>query len=138
MNSEGSRDEIGRKWPYSRASAQVRLAVDMYAAEGIELGVQMNGDEVDFVYEEGALLVRDSYLEQVRAVVGGGGVMDGLMEGVTHYSLAGAKMTGVNEALTARFLGGQYVLITQFLLIIVILLIRPRGIAGILDKAREA
>jgi hypothetical protein len=35
-------------------------------------------------------------------------------------------------------LGGQYVLITQFLLIIVILLIRPRGIAGIVDRAREA
>jgi hypothetical protein len=101
VNSEDSRDEIGRKWSYSRASAQVRLAVDMYAAEGINLGVQMNGDEVDFVYEEGALLVRDAYLEQVRAVVGGGGVMDGLMEGVTHYSLAGARMRGVNEALTA-------------------------------------
>jgi branched-chain amino acid transport system permease protein len=49
-----------------------------------------------------------------------------------------AMLLGVNEALTARLLGGQYVLITQFLLIIVILLIRPRGIAGILDKAREA
>lgn len=49
-----------------------------------------------------------------------------------------AMLVGVNEALTARLLGGQYVLITQFLLIIVILLIRPRGIAGILDKAREA
>ena len=40
--------------------------------------------------------------------------------------------------MTARFWGGQYVLITQFALIILILLIRPRGIAGILDKAREA
>jgi branched-chain amino acid transport system permease protein len=30
------------------------------------------------------------------------------------------------------------VLITQFIVIIVILLIRPRGIAGMLDKAREA
>ena len=49
-----------------------------------------------------------------------------------------AVLLGVNEALTARMIGGQYVLITQFLLIIVILLIRPRGIAGILDKAREA
>ena len=48
-----------------------------------------------------------------------------------------AGILGVNEALTSRLLGGQYVLITQFLLIIVILLIRPRGIGGILDKARE-
>lgn len=53
-------------------------------------------------------------------------------------AVVGAMLLGVNEALTASLLGGQYVLITQFLLIIVILLIRPRGIAGILDKAREA
>jgi branched-chain amino acid transport system permease protein len=57
-------------------------------------------------------------------------------------SVAGAVIAailiGINEALTSALLGGQYVLITQFLLIIVILLIRPRGIAGILDKAREA
>ena len=45
---------------------------------------------------------------------------------------------GLNEALTSVVLGGQYVLITQFLLIIAVLLVRPRGIAGILDKAREA
>ena len=44
---------------------------------------------------------------------------------------------GFAEALTSTVLGGQYVLITQFLVIIAILLIRPRGIAGILDVARE-
>jgi branched-chain amino acid transport system permease protein len=49
-----------------------------------------------------------------------------------------AVILGVNEALTSRFWGGHYVLITQFALIILILLVRPRGIAGILDKAREA
>ena len=53
-------------------------------------------------------------------------------------AVIGAILIGVNEALTSTLLGGQYVLITQFLLIIVVLLIRPRGIAGILDKAREA
>jgi branched-chain amino acid transport system permease protein len=57
-------------------------------------------------------------------------------------SVAGAVIAaivlGINEALTSRMLGGQYVLMTQFALIILILLIRPRGIAGILDKAREA
>jgi hypothetical protein len=92
---------MGRKWPYSRASAQVQLAIDIYATAGIGIGVHMTGDEVDFVHEEGALLVRDSYLDQVRTVVGGGAVMDGLIEGVTHYSLAGAKMATVAEALTA-------------------------------------
>ena len=49
-----------------------------------------------------------------------------------------AVILGVNEAITSRCWGGQYVLITQFALIILILLVRPRGIAGILDKAREA
>ena len=33
--------------------------------------------------------------------------------------------------------GGRFVLITQFLVIIVILLIRPRGIAGMLERTRE-
>lgn len=57
-------------------------------------------------------------------------------------SVAGAVIAaiilGINEAITAATIGGQYVLMTQFALIILIILIRPRGIAGILDKAREA
>ena len=34
-------------------------------------------------------------------------------------------------------IGGQYVLITQFLFIIAVLLIRPRGIAGMIEHTRE-
>lgn len=49
-----------------------------------------------------------------------------------------AIILGINEALTESLIGGRYVLITQFLLIIAVLIVRPRGIAGILDKAREA
>jgi branched-chain amino acid transport system permease protein len=64
------------------------------------------------------------------ALVGGLGSVPG--------AIIGAAMLGVNEALTSTLLGGQYVLITQFLLIILVLLVRPRGIAGLLDKAREA
>jgi subtilisin family serine protease len=101
VNSEYSRDGMDRKWSYSRASAQVRLAIEMYETVGISIRAHRTGGEVDFVYEEGALLVRDAYLDQVRTVVGGGGVMDGLIGGVTHYSLAGAKMATVDEALTA-------------------------------------
>jgi branched-chain amino acid transport system permease protein len=48
-----------------------------------------------------------------------------------------AIILGFNEALTTKFFGGRYVLMTQFLLIIIVLLFKPRGIAGILDKARE-
>jgi len=81
VTSRDWRDSVDRKWPYSRASAQVRLVADMYAAAGVTIGVHLNGDEVDFVYEEGALLVRDAYVDQVRAVVGGGDVMDGLVGG---------------------------------------------------------
>jgi branched-chain amino acid transport system permease protein len=58
--------------------------------------------------------------------------------GSVRGAVIAAMILGLNEALTSVLLGGQYVLITQFLFIIVILLVRPRGIAGILDKAREA
>jgi branched-chain amino acid transport system permease protein len=58
--------------------------------------------------------------------------------GSVRGAVIAAILLGLNEALTSRLMGGQYVLITQFLLIIAILLVRPRGIAGILDRAREA
>ena len=57
--------------------------------------------------------------------------------GSVQGAVIAAIILGFTEALTSRFLGGQYVLITQFSVIITILIIRPRGIAGILDKARE-
>ncbi|MFT7533511.1 MAG: branched-chain amino acid transport system permease protein, partial [Gammaproteobacteria bacterium] len=63
------------------------------------------------------------------ALLGGLGSVGGAM--------IGALIVGFAEALTASYLGGQYVLIVQFSLIIVILLFRPRGIAGLLDEARE-
>lgn len=52
-------------------------------------------------------------------------------------ALIAAVLVGLVEALTAVTLGGQYVLITQFGFIIIVLLIRPRGIAGILEQTRE-
>ena len=51
--------------------------------------------------------------------------------------MIGAVIIGFAEAMTAAYLGGQYVLMVQFGMIIVILLLRPRGIAGLLDEARE-
>lgn len=53
-------------------------------------------------------------------------------------AIIAALILGINEAITAATIGGQYVLMTQFALIIAIILVRPRGIAGILDRAREA
>lgn len=52
-------------------------------------------------------------------------------------ALIAALLIGLVEALTALQLGGQYVLITQFLFIIAVLLIRPRGIAGMIEHSRE-
>lgn len=57
--------------------------------------------------------------------------------GSVQGAVIAAAILGLIEAMTSRLLGGQYVLITQFLTIIVILLIRPRGVAGLLDRARE-
>ena len=57
--------------------------------------------------------------------------------GSVRGAVIAAIILGFNEALTTRFIGGRYVLMTQFLLIIIVLLFKPRGIAGILDKARE-
>lgn len=52
-------------------------------------------------------------------------------------AVAAAAMVGVVEALTGALLGGQYVLITQFLFIIAVLLWRPRGLGGLLSHTRE-
>jgi branched-chain amino acid transport system permease protein len=58
--------------------------------------------------------------------------------GSVRGAVLAAVLLGLNEALTGVAIGGRYVLITQFVVIIAILLVRPRGIAGLLDKAREA
>lgn len=52
-------------------------------------------------------------------------------------ALIAAALVGTVEALTGALLGGQYVLMTQFGFIIAVLLVRPRGIAGLLDHTRE-
>lgn len=51
-------------------------------------------------------------------------------------TIAAAVLVAAVEALTATYLGGQYVLMTMFLLIAVVLLIRPRGLGGLLESAR--
>jgi branched-chain amino acid transport system permease protein len=52
-------------------------------------------------------------------------------------ALIAAILIGFIESVTAVGLGGQYVLITQFLFIIAVLLVRPRGIAGMIEHTRE-
>ncbi|MEK7423713.1 MAG: branched-chain amino acid ABC transporter permease [Actinomycetota bacterium] len=65
----------------------------------------------------------------VIALLGGLGSISG--------AVIAAIMVGFTEALTADHLGGQYVLITQFALVIVVLLFRPRGIGGLFDEISE-
>lgn len=63
------------------------------------------------------------------ALLGGLGSVQG--------AVIAAILLGLVEALTNTLLGGQYVLMTQFSVIILVLIFRPRGISGLLDKARE-
>lgn len=54
-------------------------------------------------------------------------------------AVAGAVIIGFLEATVGAlpFLGQRYVLFAQFLFIIVVLVIRPRGLGGLLDDTRE-
>jgi branched-chain amino acid transport system permease protein len=51
-------------------------------------------------------------------------------------TILAAVLVAATEAITATYLGGQYVLMTLFLLIAIVLLIRPRGLGGLLEAAR--
>lgn len=62
------------------------------------------------------------------ALLGGLGSISG--------TVIAALMVGATEALTARYLDQSYVLMTLFGLIVVVLLIRPRGVGGLLEATR--
>lgn len=131
----------------SRRGLEIRaMMMNPHAASIVGIGVRSTGLSV-MALTGGLAGLAAVLLAQTYYISPFGGVTP-MVKGVSVAlcgglgSVAGAVIAavvlGINEALTARLLGGQYVLITQFVLIIIILLIRPRGIAGILDKAREA
>lgn len=64
----------------------------------------------------------------VVALLGGLGSLRG--------AVIAAFLVALCEALTLQFFGGAWVLVTLFLLIAVVLVIRPRGIAGVLETTR--
>jgi branched-chain amino acid transport system permease protein len=64
----------------------------------------------------------------VVAMLGGLGSIQG--------TILAALLVGGVEAATATYMGQQYVLLTLFLLIVVVLLVRPRGLGGVLEAAR--
>lgn len=51
-------------------------------------------------------------------------------------TIAAAILVAIVESLTATYLGGQYVLVTLFALIAVVLMVRPRGLGGLLEATR--
>jgi branched-chain amino acid transport system permease protein len=64
----------------------------------------------------------------VVAMLGGLGSIPG--------TILAALLVGGVEATTATYIGQEYVLVTLFLLIAVVLLVRPRGLGGVLEAAR--
>ena len=54
-------------------------------------------------------------------------------------AMIGALLVGFLEAIVGAipFLGQRYVMFATFLFIIIVLIIRPRGIGGLLDDTRE-
>jgi branched-chain amino acid transport system permease protein len=136
------------KWMRSsRRGLEIRaMMMNPHAASIVGIGVRRTGFYVLAI--TGGLAGLASVLLSQTYYISPFGGLTPMIKGVSIAlcgglgSVAGAVIAaivlGLNEALTSVLLGGQYVLITQFLLIIAVLLFRPRGIAGILDKAREA
>ena len=85
-----------------RVDEQINLVIRAFAEQEIRIGVERlkNGD-LDFVYQQQVILVRDAYLDRIPDVVGGGEPLDGLIDGATVYSLAGADIPEVVPALEA-------------------------------------
>ncbi|MGO9082465.1 MAG: S8 family peptidase [Streptosporangiaceae bacterium] len=94
-------------FPAERLRAQVRLIVQALAGQGITVGACYLPDHsLDFLYEEGVILVRDPYLRQVEELVPGA-VLEGFYAGVSVYRLAdgGGREPGAErdrEAAQAR------------------------------------
>ena len=65
------------------------------------------------------------------ALLGGLGSIGGAM--------LGALLIGILEVITGEipFLGQRYVLLVQFIFIVTVLVIRPRGLGGLLDETRK-
>lgn len=130
----------------SRRGLEIRaMMMNPHAASIVGIGIRSTGFHVMAI--TGAMAgLASVLLSQTYYIAPFSGVTP-LIKGVSIALLGGlgsiqgaviaAIILGCVEALTSRLLGGQYVLITQFLVIITILIFRPRGIAGILDKARE-
>lgn len=52
-------------------------------------------------------------------------------------AIVGAILVGFSEALTAKYFGTNYTLFSMYILVFLVLIVRPRGIGGLLDEVRE-
>ena len=130
----------------SRRGLEIRaMMMNPHAASIVGIGIRSTGFYVMAI--TGAMAGLSSVLLSQTYYIAPFSGLTPLIKGVSIALMGGlgsvqgaviaAIILGITEALTSRLLGGQYVLITQFSVIITVLIIRPRGIAGILDKARE-
>jgi hypothetical protein len=90
----------------TKAEVQAGFLTDAFRAKGVHVGVgRTPAGDLDFLYEDHAILVRDAYVEQVRGVIGRSEVTheqdDGFIDGVTLLSLDGADITDVSAAIDA-------------------------------------
>src|SRR5882724_10296581 len=90
----------------TRAEVQAELIAGVHREKGVDIGVARTAEgDLDFLHEEHVILVRDAYVEQVRAIVGRSADTreqdDGFIDGVSLLSLDGADITSVSAALDA-------------------------------------
>src|SRR5262249_26867586 len=78
--------------PPAKQEVQVDLIMRNYAKKGVKIKRWPPDEQadLDFLYEEGVVLVRDAYLAQVREILGGE-VREGFIDGVTVLSLKRVK-----------------------------------------------
>jgi hypothetical protein len=106
--------ESGARRGPDKLDVQTELIASAYRAKGIDVGVaRLRDGSLDFLYQRGVILVRNAYLARVAEIVGAGeggqesrteaeeGGHDHSVEGITLYSLAGARISDTLEALEA-------------------------------------
>ena len=90
----------------AKAEVQAEFLAGAFRAKGVDVGTARTAEgDLDFLHEDHVILVRDAYVEQVRAIVGRSADTreqdDGFIDGVTLLSLDGADITSVSAALDA-------------------------------------
>jgi subtilisin family serine protease len=103
-----SRGSEGDDQP-ARLDVQLELIAAGCGEKGTDIGVaRLRDGSLDFIYQRGVILVLNGYVDQVRAIVGTANRKEAerathvrSVEGITLYSLAGARISDTLEALAA-------------------------------------